>query len=58
MVNPVFKLGIQFDSTITLKRALVEATIKEGREVRFLKNDLKRVRAKCGDGCEFFMHQK
>lgn len=33
MVNSEFKLDIQFDSTDTLKRAIIESAIKEGSEV-------------------------
>lgn len=33
MVNSEFTLDIQFDSTDTLKRAIIESAIKEGSEV-------------------------
>lgn len=55
MNNPLFKVGMVFDSTASLKRAITEAAIKEGKEVKFSKNDLIRVRAKCGDDCGFLL---
>lgn len=55
MVNPKFKLGMQFDSHTTLKRSIIESVVKEGRDVCFCRNDKVRVKVKCVFHCEFLI---
>ncbi|XP_022631479.1 uncharacterized protein LOC106780710 isoform X1 [Vigna radiata var. radiata] len=48
-----FRLGMEFKSLEEFKSALQEHSVLNGKEVRFVKNDLKRVRAICKKGCGF-----
>jgi len=42
-----FKLGMEFSSLKDFKQALMEHSVLNGKEVQFVKNDQKRVRAVC-----------
>ncbi|XP_052734739.1 uncharacterized protein LOC128197343 [Vigna angularis] len=48
-----FTLGMEFKSLKDFKSALQEHSVLNGKEVKFVKNDLKRVRAVCKKGCGF-----
>ncbi|XP_014499233.1 uncharacterized protein LOC106760293 [Vigna radiata var. radiata] len=48
-----FKLGMEFKSLKDFKSALQEHSVLNGKEVKFVKNDLKRVRVVCKKGCGF-----
>ncbi|CAN6558228.1 unnamed protein product [Malus baccata var. baccata] len=45
--NPEFRLGMQFANKAEVKEAIKEWAIINGREVKFVKDDKIRVRAKC-----------
>ena len=46
-----FKLGMKFGSLKDFKHALMEHSVLNGKEVKFVKNDHKRVRAVCKRKC-------
>ncbi|XP_014495097.1 uncharacterized protein LOC106757029 [Vigna radiata var. radiata] len=48
-----FKLGMEFKSLKDFKSALREHSVLNGKEVKFVKNHSKRVRAVCKKGCGF-----
>ncbi|XP_014521871.1 uncharacterized protein LOC106778429 [Vigna radiata var. radiata] len=48
-----FRLGMKFKSLKDFKSALQEHSVLNGKEVKFVNNDLKRVRAICKKGCGF-----
>ena len=48
-----FKLGMEFSSLKQFKQALMEHSVLNGREVKFVKNDDVRVRAICKRKCGF-----
>ena len=48
-----FKLGIEFGSLKDFKQALIEHSVLNGKEVKFVKNDQKRVRVICKKKCGF-----
>ncbi|XP_014506455.1 uncharacterized protein LOC106766223 [Vigna radiata var. radiata] len=50
-----FRLGMEFKSLKDFKSALQEHSVLNGKEVKFIKNDLKRVRAVCKKGCGFLI---
>lgn len=50
----VFKLGMEFVSLKEFKEAILEHNVLNGREIKFIKNDAKRVRVKCKqEGCPY-----
>jgi len=50
-----FKLGMEFGSLKDFKQALMEHSVLNGKEVKFVKNDQKRVRAICKKKCGFLI---
>jgi len=48
-----FKLGMEFGSLKDFKQALMKHSVLNGKEVKFVKNDQKRVRAICKKKCGF-----
>ncbi|XP_014506344.1 uncharacterized protein LOC106766100 [Vigna radiata var. radiata] len=50
-----FTLGMEFKSLKDFKSALQEHSVLNGKEVKFIKNDLKRVRTVCKKGCGFLI---
>ena len=50
-----FKLGMEFSSLKQFKQALMEHSVLNGREVKFVKNDDVRVRAICKRKCGFLI---
>ncbi|KAF7139509.1 hypothetical protein RHSIM_Rhsim07G0151200 [Rhododendron simsii] len=51
MVNPVFKVGMEFETHAVFRDAVKEYAIKWEKEIKFLKSGRRQVRAKCKDGC-------
>ncbi|CAL9011228.1 unnamed protein product [Prunus brigantina] len=51
--NPEFRLGMKFANKKLLIEAIKELAIIEAREVKLIKNDNRRVQAKCVKGCSF-----
>jgi len=50
-----FKLGMEFRSLKEFKQALMEHSVLNGKEVQFVKNDQRRVRAVCKKKCGFLI---
>ena len=50
MENPIFRLGQIFNNNTIFKQAVKEHAIREGRKIRFMQNELGRVRAVCTFG--------
>ncbi|XP_017416436.1 uncharacterized protein LOC108327219 [Vigna angularis] len=50
-----FELGIEFCSLKEFKNALMEHSVLNGKEVKFVNNDLNRVRAVCKNKCGFLI---
>ncbi|XP_052734133.1 uncharacterized protein LOC108339256 [Vigna angularis] len=50
-----FELGMEFCSLKKFKNALLEHSVLNGKEVKFVKNDLNRVRAVCKNKCDFLI---
>ncbi|WVZ24227.1 hypothetical protein V8G54_002771 [Vigna mungo] len=50
-----FELGMEFCSLKEFKNALMEHIVLNGKEVKFVKNDLNRVRAICKNKCGFLI---
>lgn len=51
MTNPHFQVGMIFGSFKEFKEAVIEYAIKARTNIRFEKNDTKRVKAMCKKGC-------
>ncbi|WVZ03193.1 hypothetical protein V8G54_023999 [Vigna mungo] len=50
-----FSLGMEFGSLKDFKNALMEHSVLNGKEIKFVKNDLTRVRAECKKKCGFLI---
>jgi len=50
-----FRLGMEFCSLKDFKHALMEHNVLNGKEIKFVKNDDKRVRAVCKKKCGFLI---
>lgn len=53
MEDPRFKLGMIFSTTKDFKTTIKEHEIKQQRNVKLVKNDQRRVRARCEAPCEW-----
>ena len=51
MENPQLKLGMIFSSPQVFKQALVEWTVRQGYDIKYLKNENKRIMAICKFDC-------
>ncbi|XP_066380780.1 uncharacterized protein [Miscanthus floridulus] len=49
--NPIFKVGMKFDSVEVLRKDITEYSIKNRVEIKMPKNDRIRIKAHCDDGC-------
>ncbi|XP_060972424.1 uncharacterized protein LOC115704296 [Cannabis sativa] len=56
MKNPIFHLRMVFASKKVVKEALREYAIKNGRQIRFVKNDKRRIRVICQESCPFLFY--
>lgn len=54
--NPVFKVGMIFDSVQILRKAITEYSLKHRVEIRLPRNEKKRLRAQCADGCPWNLY--
>ncbi|KAJ1433698.1 Transposase, MuDR, plant [Sesbania bispinosa] len=50
-----FQLGMEFSSLKQFKDAILEHSMLNGRQIRYVKNDTVRVRVACSQSCEFTM---
>ena len=49
--NPTFSVGLVFPSVQSLRQAITEYSVRNRVEIKLPRNDKKRVRAHCADGC-------
>ena len=56
MENPQLKLGMTFSSPQVFRQALVEWTVRQGYDIKYLKNENKRITALCKYDCGFRIH--
>jgi len=54
--NPIFKVGMKFDSVEVLRKAITEYSIKNRVEIKMHKNDSIRIKAHCDDGCPWYLY--
>ena len=56
MANPIFKVGMLFSSVEILRKAITEYSLRERVEIKMPRNDRRRVRAHCADGCPWYKY--
>jgi hypothetical protein len=56
MENPVFKVGMIFDSVEMLRKAITEYSLKHRVQISLPRNEKKRLRAQCVDGCPWNLY--
>lgn len=56
MENPIFKVSMIFDSVELLRKAITEYSLKHRVEIRLPRNEKKRLRAECVDGCPWTVY--
>ncbi|KAF7821205.1 hypothetical protein G2W53_026660 [Senna tora] len=53
--NVSFELGMEFKNLVVFKQAVRDYTVNKGVQVKFVKNDAKRCRAKCEKPCPWMI---
>ncbi|XP_066310849.1 uncharacterized protein [Miscanthus floridulus] len=56
LVNPVFKVGIIFESAELLRKAITEYSMKHRVDIKMPRNEKKRLRAICEKGCPWNLY--
>ncbi|XP_058753673.1 uncharacterized protein LOC131626849 [Vicia villosa] len=56
MSNYKWELGMYFTSKSDIKDAVISYAVQNGRDLKFIKNDKKRVRVRCKDGCQWELY--
>ncbi|XP_022862880.1 uncharacterized protein LOC111383052 [Olea europaea var. sylvestris] len=56
MEDPVFKTGLIFESKAVLKAAITSHSVTNSREIKFKKDDARRLRAKCKRDCPWVLY--
>ncbi|CAN6164102.1 unnamed protein product [Urochloa humidicola] len=56
MNNPIFEVGMLFPSVEMLRAAITEYSLKQRVEIKLPRNDQRRIRAFCADGCPWNMY--
>ena len=56
MHNPVFKVGMLFESMEVLRRAVTEYNLRERVELKMPRNEKKRYHAICEGGCSWNLY--
>jgi len=54
--NPIFKVGMKFDSVEMLRKAITEYSIKNRVEIKMPKNDRTRIKAHCDEECPWYLY--
>uniref|UniRef100_K3ZLZ1 Uncharacterized protein n=1 Tax=Setaria italica TaxID=4555 RepID=K3ZLZ1_SETIT len=54
--NPIFKVGILFESVELLRKAIIEYSLKKRVDIKILRNERKRIRAHCAEGCPWNLY--
>jgi len=49
--NPIFKVGMIFESVEMLRKAITQYSMKQRVEIKMPRNEKKRFKAHCADGC-------
>ncbi|XP_002467844.2 uncharacterized protein LOC8080815 [Sorghum bicolor] len=56
MNNPAFSVGLVFPSVQSVREAITEYSLRNRVEIKLPRNDKKRIRAHCADGCPWNMY--
>jgi len=56
LVNPVFKVGMIFESVELLRKAIIEYSLKHRVDIKMPRNEKKRLRAICEKGCPWNLY--
>lgn len=56
MNNPAFSVGLVFPSVESVRKAITEYSVRNRVEIKLPRNDKKRVRAHCTDGCPWNLY--
>ncbi|XP_066322731.1 uncharacterized protein [Miscanthus floridulus] len=54
--NPIFKVGMLFESVELLRKAVTEYNIKERVQIHYSRNEQKRLKAHCEEGCPWMLY--
>ena len=54
--NPIFKVGMLFESVEVLRKAVTEYSVKQRVDIWFSRNEQKRLKAHCADGCPWLLY--
>jgi hypothetical protein len=54
--NPSFKVGMLFGSVEVLRKAITEYSLKERVDIKLPRNEKKRLKAVCADGCPWNLY--
>uniref|UniRef100_K3YMM0 Transposase MuDR plant domain-containing protein n=1 Tax=Setaria italica TaxID=4555 RepID=K3YMM0_SETIT len=54
--NPIFKVGMLFESVELLRKAITEYNLKKRVDIKMPRNERKRLRANCADGCPWSLY--
>ena len=49
--NPIFKVGMIFESVEMLRKAITQYSMKQRVEIKMPRNEKKRLKAHCADVC-------
>ena len=54
--NPCFKVGMIFESVDIVRNDVIEYSMKNRIDIKMLRNDKRRVRAHCAEGCPWSLY--
>jgi hypothetical protein len=54
--NPAFKVGMVFDTIVTLRKAIKEYSLKNRVSIRMPRNEKTRITAHCVEGCPWYLY--
>jgi hypothetical protein len=55
LANPVFKVGMKFDSVELLRQAITEYSLRNRVDIKVPRNEQNRLEAHCAKGCPWMM---
>lgn len=56
MNNPTFSVGLVFPSVESVRQAITEYSVRNRVEIKLPRNDKRRIRAHCADGCPWTLY--
>jgi hypothetical protein len=56
MANPIFKVGMLFESVEVLRKAVTEYSVKQRVDIWFSRNEQNRLKAHYVDGCPWLLY--